>query len=90
MDILTHMRDHARTMISSLGSSVTSGLYDAPLQGIKRSVEDANAAAQKIAEGDISPDNFSALIQADIELKANRAVAVTTDDMIGSLLNQKA
>mgnify|MGYP000961932689 CR=1 FL=1 len=77
-------------MISSLGTSVSSGLYDAPLQGIKRSLEDANSSAQKIASGDLSPDNFSALLQAEVQLKANRTVAVTTDEMIGTLLDKKA
>lgn len=77
-------------MISSLGTTVTSGLYDAPLQGIKHSLDDAGAAAQKIAAGDISPDSFSAMIQAGIELKANRAVAVTADQMVGTLLDKKA
>ncbi|MFT3868355.1 MAG: hypothetical protein QM715_07645 [Nibricoccus sp.] len=81
--------DHLR-MISSIASGVSSHLFDAPAQGIKRSVSEANGAAQKIAEGEITPDNFTALIQAGIELKANRAVAVTADEMIGSLLNRKA
>lgn len=77
-------------MISSLGTSVSGNLFDAPAQGMKRSVSEANGAAQKIAEGEITPDNFTALIQAGIELKANRAVAVTADEMIGTLLNRKA
>lgn len=85
------LRDHRRvTMISSLGTSGASNLFDAPVQGMKRSIGDANTAAQKIAEGDISPDNFTALIQAEVQLKANRTVAVTADEMIGTLLNQKA
>jgi hypothetical protein len=77
-------------MISSLGTSPSASLFDAPAQGIKRSLGDANGAAQKIAEGDISPDNFTALLQAGISIKANRAVAVTADEMIGTLLNRKA
>jgi hypothetical protein len=77
-------------MISSLGSNAAADLFNAPLQGMKRGVNEANGAAQKIAEGEISPDNFTALIQAGIEIKANRTVAVTADEMIGSLLNRKA
>ncbi|MFT3783957.1 MAG: hypothetical protein QM790_18250 [Nibricoccus sp.] len=77
-------------MISSLGSGMANSLFDAPTQGMKRSLAEANGAAQKIAEGDISPDNFTALIQADISLKANRTVAVTADEMIGTLLDRKA
>lgn len=81
--------DHAR-MISSLGTGASGNLFDAPAQGMKRSIGEANGAAQKIAEGEVTPDNFTALIQAGIELKANRAVAVTADEMIGTLLNRKA
>jgi len=81
---------HYTRMISSLGTSASGSLFDAPVQGMKRSVSEANGAAQKIAQGEINPDNFTALIQADIALKANRAVAVTADEMIGSLLNRKA
>ena len=82
--------DYAARMISSLGSNIPANLFDAPTQGIKRGVNEANGAAQKIAEGEISPDNFTALLQAGIEIKANRAVAVTADEMIGTLLNRKA
>lgn len=82
--------DHRAKMISSVGSGISSGLFDAPIQGMKQSLSDASAAAQKIAEGDISPDNFTALMQANIGLKANRAVAITADEMIGTLLNRKA
>jgi hypothetical protein len=57
---------------------------------MKRGLNEANGAAQKIAEGAITPDNFTALIQAGIEIKANRVVAVTADEAIGSLLNRKA
>lgn len=82
--------DHAARMISSLGSGIPANIFDAPTQGIKRGLDEANGAAQKIAEGEISPDNFTALLQADIAIKANRAVAVTADEMIGTLLNRKA
>lgn len=77
-------------MISPTNSSAAGNLFDAPVQGMKRSVGEANSAAQKIAEGEISPDNFAALIQAGISLKANRAAAVTADEMIGTLLNRRA
>lgn len=80
--------DHVRMITSGL--TAPANLFDAPVQGMKRSVNEANGAAQKIAQGEISPDNFTALIQADISLKANRVVAVTADEMIGSLLNRKA
>lgn len=81
--------DHAR-MISSLSTSGQATSLESAAQGMKRSVSDANGAAQKIAQGEISPDNFTALLQADISLKANRAVAVTADEMVGTLLNRKA
>ncbi|MBK9990417.1 MAG: flagellar hook protein FlgE [Verrucomicrobia bacterium] len=77
-------------MISSLGPDTSASLFSAPVQGIKRGMNEAGAAAQKIAEGDVSPDNFTALIQAGIEIKANRAVAITADEMVGTLLNRKA
>jgi len=81
--------DHNR-MTSSISTSGPANLFDAPVQGMKRSVGEANDAAQKIAQGEITPDNFTAMLQADISLKANRTVAVTADEMIGSLLNRKA
>ena len=77
-------------MISSLGPDISANLFTAPVQGIKRGVSEAGAAAQKIAEGDLSPNNFTSLIQAGIEIKANRAVAITADEMIGTLLDRKA
>lgn len=77
-------------MISSFGPNAPASLFNSPAQGIKRGLSEANIAAQKIAEGQISPDNFTALIQAGIEIKANRAVAITADEMIGSLLDRKA
>ena len=77
-------------MISTVGPNITAGLFTAPTQGIKRGVDEANGAAQKIAAGAITPDNFTALIQAGVEIKANRAVAVTADEMIGSLFDRKA
>ncbi len=77
-------------MISTVTQNVSAGLFNAPAQGIKRGLDEAGTAAQKIAEGDISPNNFTALIQAEIAIKANRAVAVTADEMIGTLLDRKA
>jgi hypothetical protein len=77
-------------MISTVGPNVSAGLLTAPAQGMKRGLNEANGAAQKIAEGAITPDNFTALIQAGIEIKANRAVAITADEMIGTLLDRKA
>jgi len=82
--------DNARVMISSIGPNAPMSLLNAPVQGMKRGLEEAAGAAQKIAEGDISPDNFTALLQAGIEIKANRTVAVTADKLIGSLLDRKS
>ena len=78
------------TMISSLGPNVSASLFTSPVQGIRRGLEEANGAAQKIAEGAITPDNFTALIQASIAIKANRAVAVTADEMVGTLFDRTA
>jgi len=77
-------------MITTVGPNVSAGIFTAPVQGIKRGMDEANGAAQKIAEGAITPDNFTALIQAGVEIKANRTVAVTADEMIGSLFDRKA
>lgn len=77
-------------MIAAANQNVSAGLFNAPAQGIKRGLDEAGTAAQKIAQGDMSPSNFTALIQADIAIKANRVVAVTADEMIGTLLNRKA
>jgi hypothetical protein len=77
-------------MISSVVSELPANAFISSAQGIKRSLAEAGGAAQKIAEGDLSPNNFTSLIQAGIEIKANRAVAITADDMVGTLLDRKA
>jgi hypothetical protein len=77
-------------MTSSLGQYSPVNPWTAPLQGIRRGVAEMNDAAQKIAEGDVSPDNFVALIQAEIMIKANRVTAETASELVGSLLNRKA
>jgi hypothetical protein len=77
-------------MISSVVSELPANAFISSNQGIKRSLNEAGGAAQKIAEGDLSPNNFTSLMQAGIELKANRAVAITADQMVGTLLDRKA
>jgi hypothetical protein len=57
---------------------------------MKRGIGEANAAAVRIASGEVTPDAFTALLQAGITIKANRVAATTADELIGTLLNRKA
>jgi hypothetical protein len=82
-----------RGMISSVASSPAYGqleLFEAPRQGMQRAFAQAGEAAQRISEGDVSPDNMVDLLEAESLAKANAAVLRTADDMIGWLFDEKA
>jgi hypothetical protein len=76
-------------MISSVGS-YSQGLYTAPMDGVRQGMADAAAAAGDLAEGDLSPDNVVAMIQAEMLVKANAISVRTADQLIGSLLDTLA
>lgn len=81
---------HNGIVTYSIGANPISSVLASPFQGVKRGVSEAEAAMQKIANNDLNPDNFTALIQAEISIKANRVVATTANEMVGTLLNRKA
>jgi len=77
-------------MISATSSAGMPDLFAAPLQGMRRGIEQMNAAAQQVAQGDISPDNVVQQIQAEVMVKANAIAARTADEILGSLLDTLA
>jgi hypothetical protein len=77
-------------MISPAGASGPKDLFAAPLEGIRRGVAQVGEAAQKIAQGDVSPENVVAQIQGEILVKANAAVLRKTDEILGALLDTTA
>jgi hypothetical protein len=80
-------------MISSVASSPAYSqleLFEAPRQGMQRAFAQAGEAAQRISEGDVSPDNMVDLLEAEALAKANAAVIRSADDMIGWLFDEKA
>ncbi|HEU5078237.1 MAG TPA: hypothetical protein VFT72_03455 [Opitutaceae bacterium] len=74
---------------SSVGSA-RSNLFDLAASGMNRAFSKANAAGAQIANGDIEPQPFVDLIEAKASLKANAAVMRTADEMLGTLLDEKA
>ena len=62
-------------------------LFAAPLQGMQRGVQQMNVAAERVAEGDLSPGNVVEQIQAEMLVKANVVAARTADEILGSLLD---
>jgi hypothetical protein len=78
-------------MISPTGSSPARvNLLSAPMEGIRRGVEQASQAATRIASGDVSPANIVSQIQAEILVKANAVSMRIADELLGSLIDIKA
>lgn len=77
-------------MVSSIRSSGNPDLLAAPRQGMQRGFEQLGAAAQSIAQGEITPDNAVQMIQAEMLVKANVVAARTADEILGSLLDTLA
>ena len=48
------------------------------------------AAAENMANGDISPENVVQQIQAEVLVKANVVAARTADEILGSLIDTLA
>jgi hypothetical protein len=65
-------------------------MFFSPLEGIRRGVSQANAAAAGIAQGDVSPENMVGLIEAGVQVKAGAAVERAADQTLGSLLDAVA
>lgn len=46
-------------------------------------------SGERIAEGDLSPENMIGLIEAEAMVKANAVVLRSADELLGSLLDVK-
>jgi hypothetical protein len=80
-------------MISSVAASSHYGqleLFEAPRQGMQRAFAQAGDAAQRISEGEVTPDNMIDLLEAEALAKANAAVLRSADNMIGWLFDEQA
>ncbi len=79
------------SMISPTDSATRGlNLFAAPLQGIQRGMAQAGEAVQKIASGDLSPENIVQQMQAEVLVKANATALRTADEILGALLDEKA
>jgi len=76
-------------MIQGL-NKVSTQYFQAPLQGMQQAMKDFNQAAERISEGEITPENMVATMEAKILFKANAQVVRTQDEMLGTLFNAKA
>jgi hypothetical protein len=65
-------------------------LFAAPLEGMRRGLAQAGQAAEKVASGDLSPENVVAQIQAGVLVKANAVAVQTADELLGSIIDLKA
>ncbi|MBI5381788.1 MAG: hypothetical protein HZA31_07805 [Opitutae bacterium] len=77
-------------MISPLHTSGSGNLYDAPATGMRRGAAQLQQAADTSAQGEVAPSTVSLQIQAEILVQANVAAARAVDQIVGSLLQQKA
>lgn len=77
-------------MISPLSAAGSPDLLAAPRQGIERGMRQMAAAAENMANGDISPENVVQQIQAEVLVKANVVAARTADEILGSLIDTLA
>ena len=65
-------------------------MFFSPLEGMRRGISEANAAAAGIAQGDVSPENMVGLMEGQIQVKASAAVERAADQTLGSLLDAVA
>lgn len=78
-------------MISPTSSASRNfNLLAAPLEGMRRGVEQMNAASTRIAAGDVSPENVVMQIQAEMLVKANAVSMRMADEILGSIIDAKA
>jgi len=77
-------------MISTNELRPMGDLFAAPREGIQRGVSHVNAAADKLAEGEITPENMIEVMQAETLVKANAAYLRSVQNVLGSLLNTRA
>jgi hypothetical protein len=76
-------------MIPSVGTP-HANLFDLATTGARRAMNQATQAGQRLADGDIDPEPMVQLMEAKVGLKANLAVLRTADEMLGTLLDEKA
>ena len=65
-------------------------MFFSPLEGMRRGISEANAAAAGIAQGDVSPENMVGLMEGQIQVKSSAAVERAADQTLGSLLDAVA
>jgi len=70
--------------------STPSQYFQTPLQGMQQAMKDFNQASERISQGEITPENMVATMEAKILFKANAQVVKTQDEMLGTLFNAKA
>ena len=82
-----------RDTLTIMNVTTTSGLrsaFETSLSGMQKAVSKMDGAAQKMADGDVSPDQVVELTQAAILAKANALTERTADQLYGSMLNTVA
>jgi hypothetical protein len=57
---------------------------------MQRAFAQAAESAERIADGEVTPDNMVGLLEAEVLAKANASVLRTADDMLGWLFDEKA
>ena len=77
-------------MISPINSSSRINPFAAPVDGIRRAITQAGAASEKLADGEITPENMVALLEAKALVKANAASIRTADEIRRTLLDETA
>jgi hypothetical protein len=77
-------------MISATSTSISGNLFSAPIEGVRRGFAQAGDAATKIAQGDVSPGNVVAQIQAEVLVQANAVSMRTADEILGALIDTTA
>ena len=74
-------------MVAGIASARRVELLAAPMEGMRKGLRQAEEAAERIADGDISPENVVAQMEGMRMVQANAASARTAQAIVGSLLN---
>lgn len=62
-------------------------LLSAPVEGIRRGVEQASTASQSLTNGELTPENMVGLVEGGAVVKANAISLRTGSDIVGTLLD---
>jgi hypothetical protein len=77
-------------MISPTRISPSTDLFAAPLEGMRMGAQQLDEISERIADGDTSADKIAGQMQAEFLIKANAVSLRMADEVVGSLLNEKA